>query len=373
MRALLFTGKGGVGKTTVAAGTATLAAQRGRRTLALSLDAAPSLGDAFDHPAGPEPVQVDDRLFVQHVDGQHCFERAWPALSPHLAGLLDGGPTDRLAAAEVVALPGAEEVLAVLALGEQLRSGRWDLVVVDCPASAAAVRLLAAPHVLGWYSAWALGPGRAARALLPLQDRLAEARSVLTASGTTVRLVLTPEALVVAESRRLWTQLALYGYRVDAVVANRVFPTAGADLWRAGWAAAQRQQLADVEAAFAPLPVHRSPYRASEPVGVEDLAAFAAQLYAGSADPVGPPSPAPEVRVTPCGEGFVLDLELPLTRPEDLDLARSGDDLVLTVAGCRRLLRLPAVLRRCEVAGARWEPAGLHVRFVPDPAQWMTG
>lgn len=238
MRVLLFTGKGGVGKTTAAAGTAALAARRGLKTLVLSTDAAHSLADALAVRAGPEPAEVDGGLYVQQVDTQRRFEQSWSAVREYLLAVLDTAGVDALAAEELTVLPGAEEVLALLEVRDQVGSGRWDVVVVDCAPTAETLRLLALPDALGWYMervfpierrvVRSLRPvlGRVAGVPMPrdhvfdamerLYAELGEVRSVLTDARTSVRLVLTPEAVVVAEARRTLTSLSLFGYRVDA-------------------------------------------------------------------------------------------------------------------------------------------------------------
>ncbi len=408
MRVLLFTGKGGVGKTTAAAGTATLAAARGHKTLVLSTDAAHSLADAFDVPAGGEPTEVHTNLFVQQVDAQRKFEQTWVEIRRYMLNVLDAVGVDPIEAEELTVLPGAEEVLALLELRDQARSGRWDLVVVDCAPTAETLRLLALPEALNWYMdrvfpverrvVRALRPvlGKMAGVPMPadkvfdaverLHAELAGVREVLTDPGTSVRLVLTPEAVVVAEARRTLTSLSLYGYRTDAVVANRVFPAGGGDPWRDGWVAAQTAMLAEVEASFAPLPVLRSPYRAAEPVGVAELAAFAAEAYGSLPGPGGEgadpcallsDSEPMTIRNVEAGPGelrYVLSLALPLADKRDMDLRRKGDELVLTVAGHRRQLALPSALQRCEVTGAQLAGDRLEVSFaaVRDSPQGAT-
>jgi arsenite/tail-anchored protein-transporting ATPase len=394
MRVVLFTGKGGVGKTTAAGGTATLAANRGRTTLVLSTDAAHSLADAFDHPAGPEPTEVDANLFVQQVDVQRKFEQSWRELRQYLLTVLDAVGVDPIEAEELTVLPGAEEVLALLEVRDQVRSGRWDLVVVDCAPTAETLRLLALPEALEWYMDRVLPiERRVVRSLRPVLSRvagvpmpreqvfdalerlhgeLAGVREVLTSPTTSVRLVLTPESVVVAEARRTLTSLSLYGYRVDAVIANRVFPAEGADRWRRGWVAAQAAQLADIEASFAPLPVFRSPYRACEPVGVAELAAFAAAAYASGPDPDYDPFALPPERepmsIRAVDHGYVLSLALPFADRREVDLVRKGDEIVLTVGGHRRVLALPAALVRGEIVRAEMHDGRLDLLFRTDKA-----
>ena len=384
MRILLFTGKGGVGKSTVAAGTAALCAAAGHRTLVLSTDAAHSLADAFGAPVGSEPTEVAAGLFVQQVDAQLRFQQSWAEIQRYLLAVLDVAGVDPVAAEELTVIPGAEEVLALLELRLHARSARWDVVIVDCAPTAETLRLLALPEALGWYMqrvfpverrvVKALRPvlSRAAGVPMPEDDvfaaverlhrELDEVRALLSGPQSSVRLVLTPEQVVLAEARRSYTTLSLFGYRVDGVVANRVFPAEGADDWRAGWVVAQDEVLAQVAQSFAGLPVWTSVYRPAEPVGVDALRGLAEEAYDGC-DPLALPTGPGPFRITRSGSGTLLRLALPLVSRADVDLARNGDELVVTVGSYRRLLTLPAGLARHRVAAARVEDGELRVRF----------
>jgi len=396
MRVVLFTGKGGVGKTTTAAATALRLADRGVKTLLLSTDVAHSLADALDVPLGDEPVEVAPGLEALQIDTQGRFEQAWRDVQGFLIDLLSRGGVDPITADELTVLPGFDEVLALLAVRELAETGRWDALVVDCAPTAETLRLLALPEALGWYLervfpvhrrlakgmrpfATLLGRGEVLppdtlfEALLRLADELSGVRRLLGDPRiTTVRLVLTPEAVVAAEARRTFTALALYGYAVDLIIANRVFP-AGDDEWRQGWAAAQQAHLVRIRESFAGLPVRELAYRPAEPVGADALRALADDLYGAlpGRDPAPPADPAAiPMRVTSAGAEFVLHLALPLAEPAEVDAARAGDDLVVTVAGHRRVLTLPSVLRRCTVAGGAFDGRELRVRFRPDPERW---
>ena len=384
MRILLFTGKGGVGKSTVAAGTAALAAAEGHRTLVLSTDAAHSLADAYGAPAGPDPTPVAPGLFVQQVDAQRRFEQSWAEIQGYLLSVLDVAGVDPVAAEELTVIPGAEEVLALLELRLQALSGEWDVIVVDCAPTAETLRLLALPEALGWYMQRVMPvERRVVKALKPVLQRAAgvpmpgdtvfdaverlhaeleEVRALLSGPDASVRLVLTPENVVLAEARRSYTTLSLYGYRVDGVVANRVFPADGADDWRAGWVHSQDEVLGRVTESFDGLPVWRSVYRSTEPVGVDALTDLAREVY-GADDPLAPARGAGPFRVTRTTSGAVLHLALPHVTRAEVDLARHGDELVVTVGSYRRLLTLPAGLARHRVAGARVEAGELQVRF----------
>ncbi len=390
MRILLFTGKGGVGKSTIAAGTAALAAAAGQRTLVLSTDAAHSLADAFGAVVGSDPTEVADRLFVQQVDAQLRFEQSWAQIQGYLLSVLDVAGVDPVAAEELTVIPGAEEVLALLELRLHALSGEWDVIVVDCAPTAETLRLLALPEALGWYMERVLPTQRRViKALKPVLSRAAgvpmpgdgvfdaierlhaeldEVHALLSGPDASVRLVLTPEAVVLAEARRSYTSLSLFGYRVDGVVANRVFPAEDADDWRAGWVLAQDQVLAQVEESFAGLPIWRSVYRPTEPVGVVALRDLATDVY-GTSDPLAAPCGRGPFRVDRTGAGAVLHLALPFVTRAEVGLARNGDELVVTVGSYRRLLTLPSGLARLQVAGAKVDAGELQVRFADPAAQ----
>ncbi|MEU4543391.1 ArsA family ATPase [Nonomuraea dietziae] len=381
MRVLLFTGKGGVGKTTVAAATATLAARRGLKTLVVSTDTAHSLADALGVSVDDRPVEIEPGLHLHQVDTQRSLERHWGELQDYARGLFAELGLDEITSEEITVLPGAEEVIALLELREQARSGRWDVIVVDCAPTAETLRLLALPEALDWHVSRLLPVGRRLMKIVsPLVRSVAhvstpgeevmsagerfhrglmEVRELLTGDSASVRLVLTPESVVLAEARRTLTSLNLYGYRVDAVIANRVFPSEGADEWRAQWVEAQGRLLAEAEESFAPLPVHVVPYLRGEPVGVDALAAVGESLY-GDGDPFAKPS----VEAPLTFDRHELTLALPGADKDDVDLARKGDELIVTAGPYRRILALPAALARRKISGAVLRDGRLRVRFV---------
>jgi arsenite/tail-anchored protein-transporting ATPase len=396
MRVLLFTGKGGVGKTTTAAATAAHVAAHGHKTLVISTDPAHSLADAFGMPLRDVPTEIDAGLYGQQIDTQRSFEASWREVQQYLREVLEQGGVDPLEAEELTVLPGAEEVLALLELRRQVAEARFDVIVVDCAPTGETLRLLALPEALRWWIARIFPPDRRVlRTLRPvlthlaglplppdavfaaverLSAELAEVRALLTDPATTsLRLVLTPESVVIAESRRTLTTLSLHGYRVDGVVANRVFPTAGteSDEWRAGWVASQRDRLAEVEATFAGVPIWRTAYAGAEPTGLAALVALADTTYA-YVEPLQLTATAEPLTVEQVStDEYVMSVALPYADQREIDLARSGDELVLTVTGHRRLITLPSALRRCVVDGAALRDGRLRVRFRPDPDLWM--
>ena len=401
MRVVLFTGKGGVGKTTTAAATAVQAARRGIKTLVMSTDAAHSLGDALGVDLAtavddPDPlVEVEPGLSALQLSAAHSVRRSWRTVQDYLLIVLKALGVDSVVADELTELPGADEIVALLELRDQVASGPWDLVVVDCAPTAETLRLLALPEALAWHLERlmpaqrgllrTLRPAAAAATGLPLpgvqvldslrrwQESLRDIQSVLTAETTSVRLVLTPERVVIAESRRTLTSLGLYGLAVDQVVVNRVFP--GADhestntAWMAGWNEAQRRGLSEVRHSFEPLPIVITPYLAHEPVGADALAALA-EARTGDIGDVLKSAPGHAMTVCPVDGGYLLTLPLPLVTAAEVDLKRRDDELLVSVGDHRRVLSLPSVLRRCVVTGATVKNTALRVRFVPDEKVW---
>lgn len=372
MRILLFTGKGGVGKTTVAAATAARLAAGGRKALVVSADPAHSLADAFGTPLGVEPSEVDSCLFAAHVDSRRLADRSWWELRIRLRSLLAGLALDELDAEELTVLPGVDELLALSEVARLAAGGPWEVVVVDCGPTAETLRLLALPEAVSGYLKRVRSPaGGALSEVTELAEHLSSLRRLLVdASVARVRLVLTPERLVMAETRRMLMALTLRGIHVEALVANRLVPRARR--WHgpaASWLRTRRREqdavLAEL-AASTPLPMREVEHRAAEPVGVGPLLDLAAELY-GEADPLaGVRPPEPLLGVRRAGSGYELTIAFPLTGDAALDLARVGDDLVVTVAGVRRLVALPLMLRRYAVVDAEAGSGGLVLRFEPD-------
>jgi arsenite-transporting ATPase len=400
VRIILFTGKGGVGKTTTSAATALRLADRGLKTLLLSTDSAHSLADALAVTLTGEPIAVAPGLDAVQIDTQGRLEAAWHELERYLLDLLSQGGVDPITAEELTLLPGIEEVLALLAVRELAEQGRWDVLVLDCAPTAETLRLLALPEALSWYlqrvfplhrklakgmrplsallgRGSAIPPESAFDAVVRLAEELAGVQQLLAdPQVSSVRLVLTPEAVVTAEARRTFTALALYGYRVDEVVANRVFPQSpDGSAWQRSWVSAQASELAAIEDSFAGLPIRQVAYRPGEPVGLGALREVAVELYGDEPglDPAAITDAGPLLEVTAVtDQEFQLSLHLPLADKGEVAASRSGDELIVTVAGHRRVLALPSVLRRCEVVGGSVADGRLLLRFQPDPRYWRT-
>jgi len=384
MRILLFTGKGGVGKTTLAAATAAALAGRGRKTLVVSTDPAHSLGDAFGRPLGGEPSEVDavsdgpsavgstsGLLHAAQIDTRGLVDSTWRELRQELQTALAGVGLDSLDAEELTVVPGVDELLALTEVQRLAEHGPWETVVVDCGPTAETLRLLALPEAVSGYLSRMFKPGarRTAAAVRRLGAHLESLRTLLTdPATTTVRLVLTPERVVVAEARRTLSSLALRGILVDGLIVNRLMPAPG--FWRgaaATWMRTRRTQqnavLAELaDAGFGPGQVKPVEHRAVEPVGLEALQEIAYELYQGL-DPLAgnEKGVTPLLQVSESDGGYELRVAVPLHRDSEVDLARVDDDLAVTVDGFRRLIALPEMLRPCRITGAESDAHGLVV------------
>jgi arsenite/tail-anchored protein-transporting ATPase len=390
-RVLLFTGKGGVGKTTVAAATAARAAAAGRRVLVTSTDPAHSLADAYDVPLGDEPTPVADRLDAQQIDAQTRLERHWRQVRDYLVELLSWGGAGELQAEELVLLPGLDELFALIDLRNQVAAGTYDLIVVDCAPTAETLRLLALPDALRWYVDRIVTPGRrVARAVRPVVSRmggvpvpedevfgaveqlhadLAAVHELLQdTSRSTVRLVVNPERMVIAEAVRTATSLSLFGYGIDAVITNRVLPDEVTDPYLAAWKQRHAEHVTTIRDRFAPTPVLTAPLFADELAGVDGLQRLADVLYDDADESAVLHDPQP-MSVTADGDGWLLRLALPFAAKDDLDLHRRANELHVKVGAAKRTVPLPASLARCQVAGARLADGALEVRFSRAPVR----
>ena len=388
-RILLFTGKGGVGKTTCAAATAVHAAEAGLRTLILSSDPAHSLADALDRRLGPEPEEVLPNLFAQEVDLYYSMQKYWGNMRELLRAVFRWQGVGDVAAEELAALPGMNEGSVLLWLDQAHRDAAYDLIVVDSAPTGETLTLLTLPQVTQWWVAKALPFQQAAvktvgyavrkttgvpldkgyDELNRLFEQLQRIQAVLADPAiSSVRLVANPEKMVIEEARRAYTYLQLYGYNVDAVVVNRVLPEEGMGTALAKYVAAQRHYLDEIEATFAPLPILHVPHLGEEVFGAELLRRIGAALYDGR-DPAAVFHREPTYRIEPDGEGaFEVQIRLPLAGEAEVAAEQFGDQLVVQVQNQRRNYLLPRFLAYYTLDAARLTDGWLRARFVEEGA-----
>jgi arsenite-transporting ATPase len=384
-RILLFTGKGGVGKTTPAAATAVRCADAGLRTVVLSTDPAHSLADAFDVPLGPRTAPICENLWGQQLDAQERMEEGWHEIQGYLREVFNWAGVDGLEAEELSVIPGLDEIFALADIKELAESGEWDVVVVDCAPTAETIRFLSLPDILSRYMERLFPVGRRVNKVIgpvlsrvtsrpvaddnvfaatsDFYDRLDGVREILIdPERTSVRLVVNPERIVIAEARRTYTYLSLFGYRVDAVVANRLLPEAVADPWFERWKELHVEHLKTIVDSFAPLPVLTVELAPEELVGLDALRGFADRVY-GHRDAASILYTGQPLTITREGGRTILSLELPFTDRSDLELGRRGEELLVKVGPYRRAITLPDSLRSRAVADASLKQGRLVVIF----------
>ena len=384
-RTILYTGKGGVGKTSVAAATARRCAASGLRTVVLSTDPAHSLSDSLETPLGSSPTQVGANLFGQEVQAQEEMERHWEAVSGWLGELLADHGVDPISAEELTVPPGMDELFSLLQIKRHHESGEFDAVIVDCAPTGETLRLLSFPDVCTWWlekvfpwqSRWVSAARPFAKSVLDLPlpgDAVLEeverlARHLVAMNGilrdrtrTTVRLVMTPDRMVVKEAMRTFTYLNLYGYLTDAVVVNRIFPDEAGDGYFAAWRRLQQEQMALVRSAFSPVPILTAPYFPTEVLGGQMLDQLGRHAFGDlGADEVMHEQLSQELsgsngRVT-------LRLALPFAERGDIELKKIGLEVIVRVAGQKRTIILPPAMAAYDTSGARLRDGALEVFF----------
>lgn len=388
MRIILYTGKGGVGKTTVSAATALMAAERGRRTLVISTDPAHSLADAFDQPLGPEPTPITDRLWGQEINVLEEIRTHWGEVKDYLTVLFATRGVDEVIAEEMAVFPGLEELCSLLQIRLRGEEGRFDCLIVDCAPTGETMRLLSFPDVARWYMEklfpWerrivtTMGPivqpfvpvplpkDNVYAAIETLFTRIDGMKEVLCdPKRSSIRLVLNPEKMVIKEAQRALTYLNLYGYVTDAVVCNRVFPRQLEHGYFAEWSHIQGRYREMIQQGFSPIPIWEVPLFDREVVGLAMLERMGRSLFADQ-DPLTVWMSGPIQTVRKKGGNYYLRLRLPFLQKEQLSLLKQGDELVVSIGNFRRDLVLPRALADLTVKRARLEEGYLVVRFGQD-------
>ena len=383
-RTILYTGKGGVGKTSVAACTARACARVGLRTLAISTDPAHSLSESLGVELGAEPQPAADGLWGQEVSAQVEMERHWSGVREWLGELFLDRGLDRISAAELTVPPGMDELFSLLRLQSAHSSGEWEVIVVDCAPTGETLRLLSFPDVARWWIEKVFPrerqilatAGPIARSLLDipipthavfadllaLSENLIEMNEILRDHDrTSVRLVMNPEKIVIGEAMRTFTYLNMYGYLTDAVIVNRVFPADVGDYF-SGWRDLQEQQLQLVRSAFSPLPVLCAPYFEREVAGAQMLDRLSDVLFE-SAEPAAVLHQSISQELEVDDDHARLRLALPLADKEKIELKKAGLELIVGVNGQRRTIALPPAMAAFEPSGARFDDGALEVMF----------
>ena len=385
MRILLFTGKGGVGKTTIAAATALRSARQGKRTLITSTDPAHSLGDSFDVDLGDELSAVEKNLWAEQIDAQSRLESNWREIQEYIIRFLSWAGVDSIEAEELSVIPGLDEIFSLTDMKRHVEGGKFDVLVIDCAPTAETLRLLSLPEIMNWYierifpverrvvktirpiltkiTTMPIAEDPVFAAIERLHRNLEGVRKILgDADRSSVRLVVNPEKMVIAEARRTYTYLSLFGYRVDAVIANRIIPETVTDPYFGKWKDIQKEHLETIRESFEPVPILTAKLFDQEMVGVDLLARMGEEIY-GDEDALAVLHRDEPIRVDKRDRWYVLSMRLPFADRGNLDIHRKADELFVKVGSYKRTLMLPQTLQRLEVREARFVEDRLEVRF----------
>ena len=386
MRTILYTGKGGVGKTSVAAATALKAAKSGKRVLVMSTDPAHSLSDAFDDEVGPDPKEMASGLWAQEMDYSAMLEENWAEIRHYMTTLFEWQGADALAAEELAMLPGLDELFGLLMVRRHHREGSYDALIVDAAPTGETLKLLSLPDQIGWYVekifpiqrrvASIVRPvARRSKSLPPLPEdnvfaagqRFYEAvlgvEEILTdRENASIRLVANAEKMVIAEARRAYTYLNLYDFGVDAIVVNRLLPDEVSDPYFARWREAQERHLQTIADSFFPIPILKARLFDREMYGLEALAALAEEVFE-DVEPLELLFRGATHEIVKNGGGYEVILNLPLAQKKDVDLSKRGAELFVRVGAHRRNILLPDSMARLSATGASIEGGQVRVRL----------
>lgn len=392
MRILLFSGKGGVGKTSLAAATGLQLAELGYRTLVMSIDPAHSLADSFDldtdlfHSRTSDPLPINDRLSILELNIQKEVKRHWQEISSYVISVLRTTGINEVEAEELAILPGMEELSAMMYINQYRRENRYDVVVLDAAPTAESMRFISMPTTLDWYMKHifpfqrnllkAVRPiaNRVAPFELPTDSYFANIRALFEKlegvneimedpRTTSVRLITNPEKMVLRETQRAFVYFSLHGLTVDTVIVNRVLPQEIRDSWFNEWHTSQDNVLREVEEYFAPVPVRRVPLFAHEVLGRQRLEDVAKVLYAEREDPSAVTQTEKPYTFEKHNGMYEIRLLLPFATKSEIGLFKKGDELVVEVGTLRRHIGLPRSMATLVPARARLESRVLTVEM----------
>lgn len=385
MRILLYTGKGGVGKTSVAAATACKIASEGKRVLIMSTDQAHSLGDSFQCKLGNEPTLIMENLYGLEIDAIDECENTWGEIKKYFKRLLTVNGKDDIEVEELLVFPGFEELTSLFKMKEIYDQGEYDVLIVDCAPTGETLSLLKFPEMFGkWIdkllpikrkAVKVAGPmvEKVAKVPMPKDEVFDEVERLCDKMDTlknlmsdkevlSIRIVTTPERIVIKEAKRNFAYLHLFNYNVDAIVVNKVYPECSLQGYFHKWAETQKTALQDVEESFRGLPVFRLELQKKELCGAEALMDIASNLY-GEVQPENVLFQDTIFSVRKEENNTIFSIHIPFFDLKEMELYQQGDEMTIIINNERRTFLLPDRLKSLDITGAKYEDGMLNVRF----------
>lgn len=391
MRIILYTGKGGVGKTSIAAATALKSAEKGFKTLVVSTDAAHSLGDSLNMQLSPEPMEIRGNLWAQEIDSIHEVEKGWGKVQEYLTALFTAKTVKDITTEELTVFPGFEELLSLLRILGYYKEKVYDVIIIDCAPTGETLALLSFPDMLRWWmeklfpfkkaAMKVVGPVVGPILGVPMPDdnvmteieniynQLDEMRQILSdRSVTSIRIVVNPEKMVIKEAQRSFTYLNIYDFNVDAIIVNRVMPERVKDDYFKAWKDVQKNYMKMIQESFLPLPIFQAPLMDREIVGLEMLGRLGSEVFNGR-DPVKIEYNSRTQEIQKESGEYVMMIRMPFTEKSEVSLNQKADELIIRVGSIKRSVTLPRTLLCHSVTGAKFENEILKIRFGEQHAQ----
>lgn len=386
MRIILYTGKGGVGKTSVAAASALKSAELGNKTLVVSTDAAHSLGDSLDMELSPEPVLISDNLWAQEIDATHEVESGWGQVQSYITALLTSKAVKDITTEELTVFPGLEDLLSLLRILGYCKENKYDVIIIDCAPTGETLALLSFPEMLRWWLQKVFPfQKKAVKVFRPIAeplfgvpmpsnnvmeelenicDQLDEMREILSNREiTSIRLVTNPEKMVIKEAQRSFTYLNMYNFNVDAVVVNKVIPESVSDSYFNVWKDIQKTYIDMTKDSFQPIPIYYAPWFEKEVVGIEMLKRMAGDVFKDE-NPTDIKYNIRTYEIVKTDAGYTFSLYLPFSDKKDLSLNQKGDELIIRAGKIKRNVTLPKTLVGMSISGAKFDDETLKINFV---------
>ncbi|MFI8707805.1 ArsA family ATPase [Bacillus sp. NPDC077411] len=386
MRIILYTGKGGVGKTSISAATAIQSAKQGLKTLVMSTDPAHSLGDSFGMKLSSEPQEICENLWAQEINTIYEMEKGWGKLQKYITLLFTSKAADDITTEELTMFPGMEDLISLLRVLDYYKQKTYDVIIIDCAPTGETLAMLSFPDMLGWWMEKLFPIKRkvlnvvrpVAQPLLgiplPTDDVMGELTNTLEQLGemrdilsnreiTSIRVVVNPEKMVIKEAQRSFTYLNLYDYNVDAIMINRVIPDTVTDSYFQAWKDAQKKYKALIQDSFQPLPIYEAPMFEQEVVGLSMLERVGDALFKNDPDPTAVKFNGRTQYVTKNGDEYTFVLSIPFSDKSELSLNQKGDELIIRAGSVKRNITLPKTLTHLSIQGAKFEGDVLNIRF----------